>query len=121
MIKQRTGHRSLESLCQFECTFETQLLDISNVVSCGQNSDQRKMPLVAKSQQSVAADIVPYDKDPRSHQMLSVTQSTSFAASANSKEPQSTFFSTAVIFHHVLLCLLEVLIVICKVQGNLMM
>ena len=106
----------MESLCQYECTFETQLLDISNVVSCGQNSDQRKMPLVAKSQQSVAAD-----KDPRPHQMLSVTQSTSFAASANSKEPQSTFFSTAVIFHHVLLCLLEALIVICKVQGNLMM
>ena len=60
-------------------------------MSCGQNSNQRKMPLVAKSQQSVAADIVPYDKDPRPHQMLSVTQSTSLAASAYPKEPQSTF------------------------------
>ena len=49
------------------------------------------MPLVAKSQQSAAADIVPYNKDSRPHQMLSVTQSTSLAASAYSKEPQSTF------------------------------
>ena len=50
------------------------------------------MPLVAKAQQSAAADILPYDKDPRPHhQMLSVTQSTSLAASAYSKEPQSTF------------------------------
>ena len=49
------------------------------------------MSLVAKSQQSVSADIVPFDKDPRPHQMLSVTQSTSLAASTYSKEPQSTF------------------------------
>ena len=47
------------------------------------------MPLVAKSQQSVSADTVPYDKD--SHQTLLVTQSTLLAASAYSKEPQRTF------------------------------
>ena len=39
-------------LHQYECTSETQLLDASNVVSYGQNSNQRNMPLVAKSQQS---------------------------------------------------------------------
>ena len=43
LIKQRTGHRSLESLRQYERTSETQLLDVSNVVSRGQNSNQRKM------------------------------------------------------------------------------
>ena len=31
LIKQRTGPRSLESLCQYERTSETQLLDVSNV------------------------------------------------------------------------------------------
>ena len=33
MIQQRTGHQSLEALCQYECTSSAQLLDVSNVLS----------------------------------------------------------------------------------------
>ena len=54
------------------------------MLSCDQNSDHNQMFSVAKSQQS----IVPYNKDPSPHQMLSVTQSTSLASSYSSvKEP----------------------------------
>ena len=33
LIQQRTGHRSLEALCQYERTSSSQLLDVSNVMS----------------------------------------------------------------------------------------
>ena len=44
LIKQRTGHKSLESLRQYECTSESQLLDVSNVVSC----DKIPIPMSTK-------------------------------------------------------------------------
>ena len=37
LIKQRTGHKSLESLRQNERTSETQLLDVSSIVSHDQH------------------------------------------------------------------------------------
>ena len=35
LIQQRTGHRSLEALCQYEHTLESQQLDISNAMAHG--------------------------------------------------------------------------------------
>ena len=42
LIKQRTGHKSLESLRQYERTSESQLLDVSNVVSCDKDPNPRE-------------------------------------------------------------------------------
>ena len=39
LIQQRTGHRSIEALRQYERTSETQLLDVSNVMSSVTNSE----------------------------------------------------------------------------------
>ena len=117
LIKQRTGHRSLQSLHQHEHTCESQLLDVSNVVSCDQDSN--KEVSATKSQHSTAADIVPY-KDPSPHQMLAAAQSTSNAASSCStmKEPlRPTFIFNSCNFSSCPLLLLEVLI---RVQKKLM-
>jgi len=93
LIKQRTGHRSLESLHQYEHTSESQLLDVSNVVSSDQNSNHNQMLSDANLQVSTASDIVPYNKGPSPHQMLSVTQSASLTSSYSSnQEPLSPTF-----------------------------
>ena len=40
LIQQRTGHRSIEALRQYERTSETQLVDISNIMSGGLSTEQ---------------------------------------------------------------------------------
>jgi len=50
LIQQRTGHRSLDALRQYEWTSEAQLVDISNIMSGGMPTEQ-----VAGSTSTVAA------------------------------------------------------------------
>ena len=91
LIKQQTGHRSLESLRQYQRTSESQLLDVSNIVSCDNDPSDHQMVSVTKSQQSAVSDVIQY-KDPSPHDMFSV-QSTSLASlhSSRKEPPRPTF------------------------------
>ena len=91
LIKQQTGHRSLESLRQYERTSESQLLDVSNIVSCDNDPNDHQMVSVTKPQQSAVSDVIQY-KDPSPHDMFSV-QSTSLASlhSSRKEPPRPTF------------------------------
>ena len=47
LIKQQTGHNSVESLRQYECASESQLLDVSNIVSFNQNPSPRDFEMLS--------------------------------------------------------------------------
>ena len=40
LIQQRNGHHSVEALRQYECTFESQLVEISNIISDEQSNEK---------------------------------------------------------------------------------
>ena len=64
-------------------------------MSCDQNS--KKVVSATKSQHSATVDTVPY-KESSPHQMLSVTQSTSIAASSVKESLRPTFVFNSCIF-----------------------
>ena len=68
-IKQRTGHKSLESLRQYERTSETQLLDVSNIVSRDQHPSPHdfEMLSVTKSHGQLSDPSTSY----KAHEMVS--------------------------------------------------
>ena len=40
LIQQKTGHRSVEALRQYERTFESQLVEMSNIISDEQSNEK---------------------------------------------------------------------------------
>ena len=65
LIQQRTGHRSVEGVRRYERTSESQLLDISNIMSCGSKVPSNSALSATKKQMPVATRKLPYDCQPR--------------------------------------------------------
>ena len=64
LVQQRTGHRSVEGVRRYERTSESQLLDISNIMSCGGKVPSNSALSATKKQMPIATRKLPYDDQP---------------------------------------------------------